>query len=154
LSGLGRAIWLPALEQTNYAFRRIHNRVGFTQPDANQFDSGDEANAVAFDSTAAIIVTGGADSASDNLDIVTIKYDRDGNFQWIRRYDSGNGGLDEGLFIAVNAVNDIIVCGRSFIGGVSGEDIYTVKYNGSNGVTESEIHYTTSGTKLSRMTCE
>jgi hypothetical protein len=111
-------------------------------------DSGDEANAVAFDSTGAVIVTGGADSASDNLDIVTIKYDKDGNFEWLRRYDSGTGGLDEGLFVAVNAANDVIVCGRSFIGSVSGEDIYTVKYNGSDGVTESEIRYTTSGTKL------
>src|SRR4029453_17768841 len=100
---------------------------------------------VAFDSAGNIIVTGESQSAN-GLDYFTRKYDADGNIVWSVRYDA-NSGSDRALFIAVDSANNVIVTGRSFIGSVSGDDIYTVKYNSVTGAVMSTFRYTSAGTR-------
>jgi hypothetical protein len=113
------------------------------------YDSGqgtNEANAVAFDSQGNIIVTGESQTTADGLDYYTRKYFADGSIDWSVRYD-GTSGSDRALFVAVDGANNIIVTGRSFIGAVSGDDIYTVKYNGQTGDIMSSYRYTSAGTR-------
>lgn len=112
------------------------------------YDNGvgtNEANAVTFDSAGNIIVTGESQSAN-GLDYFTRKYDADGNILWSVRYDADSGS-DRALFIAVDSSDNVIVTGRSFIGSVSGDDIYTVKYNGVTGGVLSSFRYTGAGTR-------
>jgi hypothetical protein len=100
---------------------------------------------VAFDSAGNVIVTGESQSA-DGLDYFTRKYDPNGNTLWSVRYDA-NSGSDRALFVAVDGSDNVIVTGRSFFGGVSNDDIYTVKYNGTTGAIMSTFRYTSAATR-------
>jgi hypothetical protein len=91
-------------------------------------DGDDEATAIAVDAAGNVYVTGFSDNGSNN-DIVTIKYDPDGNPVWsdeIRRYDGGYN--DEASGIGVDAEGNVYVTGRSQ-GSGTGYDCITIKYD-------------------------
>ena len=95
----------------------------------------DKADALFIDGAGNIYVTGRSDSnpvdSIDNIDIVTIKFDTNGNLLWLQRFN-GTGNLrDEPSRILVDGVGDVLVCGRTE--NVHDDDFMVIKYNGSTG---------------------
>ncbi len=102
----------------------------------------DSALGVAVDSQNNVIVTGGSYNARiGNSDFLTIKYDSNGNVQWMRNYSGA--GNDEALGVAVDSQNNVIVTGhsRNASGTGSGDDYLTIKYD-SNGNVQWMKSYT------------
>jgi len=88
----------------------------------------DEAKDIAVDALGNVYVTGMCSvSHPSNDDCVTIKYDTDGNEQWINRYDGPAHGSDRGFAMALDAAGNIYVTGQSWRD--TKTDIATVKYN-------------------------
>ncbi len=83
-----------------------------------------------------IYVSGRSDLNAGNgfrSDIVTIKYDLDGNEVWVREFDEtddGTNGTDRPRWIALDPFGNVIVTGESFIN-QTGDDIITLKYDPS-----------------------
>jgi hypothetical protein len=69
------------------------------------------ANAMAVDSAGNIYVTGRSENAAGDADWATLKYNPDGQKQWVRRYDGPAHGLDEGQAIAVDPSGAVYVAG-------------------------------------------
>lgn len=89
----------------------------------------DKASDLALDAAGNTYVTGSSyDGAS--YDLVTVKYDSDGNEIW--RSEFGGSGIDEAYAIVLDNNNDVIVTGYQFISGTD-YDIVTIKYNGTTG---------------------
>jgi hypothetical protein len=73
----------------------------------------DLGNAIAVDSSGNVYVTGATAYGSD-VDVLTIMYDTNGNFQWAATYGSATNSYDEGHDIAVNSTTgDVYITGRS-----------------------------------------
>ena len=90
---------------------------------------------LAVDVTGNIYVTGRSDQdpidSVDNNDIVVIKYDNNGNLQWVQRYN-GTGNLsDEPSRILLDNSNHVLVCGRTE--NIHDDDFIVLKYDVSNG---------------------
>jgi hypothetical protein len=79
----------------------------------------DFPNAIAVDNAGNSYVTGASRRAGAfnppefATDIATVKYDTDGNEQWVARYDGGVNAWDEGMAIVVNDAGLVYVTGRS-----------------------------------------
>ncbi len=86
----------------------------------------DFANAITIDNNGNLYVTGG--SCGIVADIATIKYDRNGNQLWVKRYNGPGNNWDEGKAIAVDNNGNVYVTGVSY-GNGTGEDYVTIKYN-------------------------
>jgi len=86
---------------------------------------------VVIDSNDNIITSGTAFNANGNRDIVTFKYDPDGNVIWTAPYDGPLGGHDECYGwppLALDAADNVYVCGSSqALDGVY--DLVTIKYD-------------------------
>src|SRR4030095_8852412 len=91
----------------------------------------DKAAAIALDVLGNIYITGYCTSADQRHDIVTMKYDANGNRKWVKLED-GLDNLDaEGVNIAVDNNSNVIVTGfcTSYLGG---KDIIVLKYDQNN----------------------
>ena len=90
----------------------------------------DVAYAIAVDGSGNVYVTGTSDSGGQgsNYDYATIKYNSDGQQQWIARYDGPANDGDDAYAIAVDASGNVYVTGVS-IGSGTGADYATIKYN-------------------------
>lgn len=91
----------------------------------------DKATAIAVDNQNNPVITGYSQGFLLLLtpyDYATIKYDQNGNQQWVSRYNGTAGGTDSAAGIAVDGANNIIVTGESQ-GSGSNFDYATVKYN-------------------------
>ena len=97
---------------------------------------------MAVDTDGNVYVTGDSNSWKahnrliyDPMDIVTIKYDTNGEKLWEKRYDPSNGGRDYPIAIAVDKTGNVYVAGTSTAKlahqGWDGTDIVVVKYNSS-----------------------
>jgi uncharacterized delta-60 repeat protein len=88
----------------------------------------DIANAIAIDADDNVYVTGGSvgTGASFNNDYATVKYDKDGNTQWARRYNGPTSTFDEALAIAVDNEGNVYVTG---VISTPGADYATIKYD-------------------------
>jgi len=75
-----------------------------------------------------ISVTGQSDGDGTGVDYATVKYDADGNVQWIRRYDGEGGAYDCGWALATDGDGNVIVTGKS-TGLGTGWDYVTIKYD-------------------------
>ena len=89
----------------------------------------DEAIAIAADNTGNVYITGRSQGSNSGFDYVTIKYDTDGNEEWVQRY--GGTGDDEAIAIALDNQGNVLVTGYATIG--STFDYATIKYN-SDGI--------------------
>jgi uncharacterized delta-60 repeat protein len=96
----------------------------------------DRAESIVLDVTGNIYLTGRSDAhpgdTTDNNDIVTMKYDANGNVLWSQRFN-GTGNLkDEPAKIILDNNGDVIVAGRSE--NVHDDDFVVLKYNAITGV--------------------
>jgi uncharacterized delta-60 repeat protein len=100
----------------------------------------DIAWSLALDEDRNVYVTGQSDGIGTSKDIVTVKYDTDGNEQWVARFNNSPvNGWDEALAITTDDKGHIYVTGQSD-GSGSAEDYITLKYN-SNGEQQWEARY-------------
>ncbi len=90
----------------------------------------DVAYAIAVDSSGNVYVTGQSDSGGQgsNYDYVTIKYNSDGQQQWLARYDGPGNDGDAAYAMAIDGSGNVYVTGVS-IGSGTGADYATIKYN-------------------------
>jgi uncharacterized delta-60 repeat protein len=102
----------------------------------------DIANALIVDKKGNVYVTGGSDGSPDgfNMDFTTIKYDKDGHTQWVRRYNGPANRTDEATAIAVDNEGNVYVTGGSNDSRFSVNDYATVKYN-AEGVQQWAVRY-------------
>jgi uncharacterized delta-60 repeat protein len=89
----------------------------------------DKAVDLALDASGNTYVTGSSYSGT-SYDMVTVKYDSDGNEIWRMTY--GGAGLDEATAITLDNNNDVIVTGYRFVSG-NDYDVATVKYDDVTG---------------------
>ncbi len=94
----------------------------------------DIANDVAVDRLNNVYVTGSSrnGSAPGTEDYATLKYDPNGNQQWVSRYNGSGNGEDRAYAIYVDNSDNPIVTGTSNENN-SGQDYNTIKYNSGNG---------------------
>lgn len=92
----------------------------------------DQVNAISTDRDGNVYVTGSATNEIGLLDIVTIKYDQNGNKQWIAKFNGPENGNDGGVGVAVDSEGSLYVTGYC-AGNEESVDIYTIKYNPSDG---------------------
>ncbi|MDO8446223.1 MAG: SBBP repeat-containing protein [Deltaproteobacteria bacterium] len=101
---------------------------------ARRYDGGfeDRPAALLVDSSGNIYIAGRSENAGGWNDYTTIKYDTNGNEQWIRNYDAGYGYEDLAEAIMVDATGNVYVTGSSDNSNRVA-NIVTVKYdvNGS-----------------------
>ncbi|MCJ7782805.1 MAG: SBBP repeat-containing protein [Desulfobacterales bacterium] len=109
---------------------------------ANRYD---EARAIAVDGHGNAYVTGRSYASGAGSDIATLKYDRNGNELWVKRFSLGINNED-GLAIAVDTFGNAYVTGYSDLGVFPYiySDCQTIKYL-SNGDTAWTRRYDGSG---------
>jgi len=72
----------------------------------------DIVRSLAVDDSENVYVTGESYGTA-NYDILTVKFDADGNVQWSKRYDGPAGGEDGGAAVAVSSSGEVFVTGYS-----------------------------------------
>jgi uncharacterized delta-60 repeat protein len=101
----------------------------------------DRASAIAVDNAGNVYVTGVSVGGDEFGDYATIKYDRDGNTKWVKRYNGPGNDLDLASAIAVDNAGSVYITGRSFGSGsftdyatikydANGNELWVVRYNG------------------------
>jgi len=88
---------------------------------------GDKAAAMAIDPAGNVYVTGWSSNAG-SLDYATIKYNSDGQQQWVARYNGPDNSSDEATAIALDGSGNVYVTGFSW-GSKTASDYATVKYD-------------------------
>ena len=83
--------------------------------------------AITVDNSNSVYVTGYSPGTNTGNDIVTIKYDDNGNQIWLQRYNGPGNGDDEGNAIAVDANGNVYVTGYETVAG-GGTEMVTIKY--------------------------
>jgi len=91
-------------------------------------DMQDEGRSIAVDANGNVFVTGSGFNSGGNLDVITVKYDQDGNQLWVRNFDRGISDNDEGKMLALDAAGNVYVTGYSRGSGTS-LDVVTIKYD-------------------------
>jgi hypothetical protein len=86
------------------------------------------ATSIAVDSAGNSYVTGFSPGTNSFNDIVTIKYDPNGNQVWLQRYNAYNVGNAQGNAIAVDKNGNVYVTGYETLPG-GGTGIVTIKYS-------------------------
>ena len=89
----------------------------------------DLGNDLTLDGEGNVYVTGDSSNGTD-ADIVTIKYDMDGNALCVARHDDGY--TDQGAYIEINSAGDLFVTGWSQGADTDG-DYVTIKYDSTCG---------------------
>jgi uncharacterized delta-60 repeat protein len=97
----------------------------------NGSDGGeDKAFGIAVDALNNIYVTGYSTGAAANFDIITLKYNPEGNAVWTSRYNGPDNMDDKAFGVVLDNLNNVYVAGYSE--SVNGHrDIITIKYNQS-----------------------
>ena len=90
----------------------------------------DKAYAIVVDNNNNIIITGESKSGllENSYDYATVKYDANGNEQWVRRYNGPGNNTDKAYAIVVDSGGSVYVTGEARSSG-SGTDYGTVKYD-------------------------
>lgn len=107
-------------------------------------DAYDEPAAIAVDDEGSVYVTGASASGpgaryGETWDIATVKYNRDGEEQWVARYDGPAKDRDEAVAIVLDAARNVYVTGMSQGVGTQ-DDFVTIKY-GPGGSEEWVARY-------------
>jgi hypothetical protein len=93
-------------------------------------NSDDAARAIAVDGAGNAYVTGQSLGAGTDVDYATIKYNPDGQEQWVARYNGPGNGTDAAFGIAVDGSSNVYVTGGSLSSG-GNLDYATIKYDSS-----------------------
>lgn len=99
----------------------------------------DKANAVTTDIMGNVYVTGESTIAISNVDIVTIKYDPQGDQQYILQYSGTANINDIPSDIAVGEKDEIYICGSTYLTS-NNTDMVVLKYSKSVGINEPLIN--------------
>jgi uncharacterized delta-60 repeat protein len=91
-------------------------------------NSVDQATAVTSDALGNVYVTGASIGGNQFSDYATIKYDKDGNTMWVKRYNGPGNNTDGAVAIAVDNAGNVYVTGSSW-GSGSVDDYATIKYD-------------------------
>ena len=95
----------------------------------------DEARALAIDNAGNVYVAGRTQTATNDYDVVVLKYDANGNQLWVRTYNGPGNGFDAAYSIAYdNSTSSLYVTGESYSTS-TGADFILIKYN-SDGVQQ------------------
>ena len=86
-----------------------------------RYDNGG-ASTLAVDSLGNVYVTGYSTGSGTGYDYATIKYDSDGNEQWVARYDGPANENDKAFALAVDGLGNVYVDRKSV---VSGQRVYS-----------------------------
>ncbi len=89
----------------------------------------DQARDIAVDTYNNVYVTGYSVYGGSE-DIVTIKYNTNGDMQWLANYNGPGNSVDEANAITLDGSGNVYVTGASY-GSGTGRDIVTIKYNTS-----------------------
>lgn len=121
----------PARKATSlpYDYTTIKYDAEGTQLWFRHYDGGssDEPRALTLDDAGNVYVTGASWAVNDPYsDFATVKYDREGNQLWVRRYDRDGLG-DNPWAIAVNGASNVYVTGPTMYGG-NGQGSTIIKY--------------------------
>jgi uncharacterized delta-60 repeat protein len=103
-------------------------------------NSGDNASSIALDGSGNVYVTGASGGVNTGSDIATIKYDTNGQEQWVIRYDGPGSeyNFDKGHDILVDESGNVYVTGASDSHPTG--DYVTIKYN-NEGVEQWVTRY-------------
>ncbi len=91
-------------------------------------NSSDEGTMIKVDDVGNVYVTGYTTTDS-STDIITIKYNAAGTELWKKFYDGPDKDTDEGAALAVDALHNVYVTGRSDFGITNKYDMLTLKYD-------------------------
>ena len=100
---------------------------------------GDEATAIAVDGSGNVYVTGESEGSGTSRDYATVKYNSEGEEQWVARYNGPGNSDDKATAIAVDGSGNVYVTGYGYGSGTK-YDYATVKYN-SEGEEEWVARY-------------
>ena len=93
-----------------------------------RYSANGTALAMALDNVGNVYVTGYG--GTNSHDYITIKYDSNGNQLWLASYNGPRNGDDVAYSLAVDAIGNVYVTGRSMASSTSNYDYATVKYDG------------------------
>ena len=104
-------------------------------------NGGEDAYAIAIDSSGNVYVTGTSIGSGTEADYATIKYDSAGQQQWVARYNGPGNGRDKAYAIAMDGSGNVYVTGESFAAGAeydyaiikydsAGQEQWVARYNG------------------------
>lgn len=102
-------------------------------------DNADKAVSLAVDATGNSYVTGAAYAPNGTLDMVTIKYDPNGNQLWLRSFNGSANQNDQAVKLVLDNSGNVYVTGYTENLN-SQHDITTIKYN-TNGVLQWAVYY-------------
>jgi uncharacterized delta-60 repeat protein len=156
MDGEGRIIvtGTDRVRSTSYDFATIKYDTGGKQlwmaRYSGEGESFDTAAALTVDGNGNVYVTGYGDNRETGYDIVTLKYDRNGNRAWTAVYDGTASRLDMAHDIAVDGAGNVWVAGQS-MGvdsafdmcllkyGADGQALWTARYDGPAGGADAAV---------------
>jgi uncharacterized delta-60 repeat protein len=109
----------------------------------NGYDAG---QALTVDGSGNVYVTGISTAQNGLGDCVTIKYDTNGDEQWVKVYDGPANGTDYGNSIATDGSGNVYVTGSS-TGSTTDRDYLTIKYD-SSGEQQWAMTYSSAGSNV------
>ena len=89
--------------------------------------AGNTARAVAIDQNGSVYVTGFSSGYGTDLDYATVKYSKNGDVEWVRRYDGPASFMDLARAMVLDKCGNVYVTGSSW-GSFSKYDFGTIKY--------------------------
>jgi len=120
---------------TSYDFATVkYNSLGeeqwvrvFNGPASNM----DESVSLALDSDGNVYVTGYVFAGAGSNDFATIKYNSDGDVQWVQQYNSGGNSDDRPVAIKVDDAGNVYITGTAKADFFLDYDWVTIKYSSS-----------------------
>ncbi|WP_207513916.1 SBBP repeat-containing protein [Longitalea luteola] len=121
------------IDYTTYKYDKFGDRIWkktFTGPGPRTIFNidVDQAEDLVLDRKGNVYITGASAASNGFGDYTTIKYDEDGNTQWVRRYNGPANSHDGAMAIAVDEKGNVYVTGES-IGVGTNSDYATIKYD-------------------------
>ncbi|MBK6505894.1 MAG: SBBP repeat-containing protein [Ignavibacteria bacterium] len=89
----------------------------------------DKANAICLDANNNVYVTGYSMGLGTAEDYQLVKYDNNGNLQWVRRYNSPHNNVDIPNDMDVDIAGNVYVTGQSYLNNSTIISYFTIKYN-------------------------